>query len=140
MSKMEKEKKVGRLVYGVLRHFQQYFSYIVAVSFIGWGLIPNFFSMSQFRQDLDFNQSLSLKKACGCLYCPRLLFEVGKNSVSWCYSMLYYRALLIDVVRFVVRVVVVCYKVDHYYCWRFFIWAVVVLYCRQLLNNFWHAQ
>jgi hypothetical protein len=43
--------------------------------------------------------------------------------------MLYYRALLIDVVRFVVRVVVVCYKVDHYYCWRFFIWAVVVDNC-----------
>jgi hypothetical protein len=35
MAKMKKEKKVGRLVYGVLRHFQQYFSYIVAVSFIG---------------------------------------------------------------------------------------------------------
>jgi hypothetical protein len=25
------------LVYGALRHFQQYFSYIVAVSFIGGG-------------------------------------------------------------------------------------------------------
>jgi hypothetical protein len=25
------------MVYGVLRHFQQYFSYIVAVSFIGGG-------------------------------------------------------------------------------------------------------
>jgi len=25
------------LVYGVSRHFQQYFNYIVAVSFIGWG-------------------------------------------------------------------------------------------------------
>jgi hypothetical protein len=63
-------------------------SYIVAVGFIGWGLIPKCFCMSQFRQDLNFNQSLSLKKACGCLYCPRLLFEVGKNSVSWCYSMM----------------------------------------------------
>jgi hypothetical protein len=28
---------IGWLVYGVLQHFQQYFSYIVAVSFIGGG-------------------------------------------------------------------------------------------------------
>jgi hypothetical protein len=28
---------VGRLIYGALRHFQQYFSYIVAVSVIGRG-------------------------------------------------------------------------------------------------------
>jgi hypothetical protein len=28
---------VGWLVYGVQRHFQQYFSYIVVVSFIGGG-------------------------------------------------------------------------------------------------------
>jgi hypothetical protein len=28
---------VGWLVYGAKRHFQQYFSYIVAVSFIGGG-------------------------------------------------------------------------------------------------------
>jgi hypothetical protein len=28
---------LGWLVYGVLRHFQQYFSYIVAVRFIGGG-------------------------------------------------------------------------------------------------------
>ena len=26
-----------RTVYGIQRHFQQYFSYIMAVSFIGWG-------------------------------------------------------------------------------------------------------
>jgi hypothetical protein len=33
---MGKDRYCG-LVYGVLRHFQQYFSYIVAVSFIGGG-------------------------------------------------------------------------------------------------------
>jgi len=28
---------IGWLVYGVLRHFQQYFSYVVVVNFIGGG-------------------------------------------------------------------------------------------------------
>ena len=32
-----KKQKIGWLVHGVKRHFQQYFSYIVAVSFIGGG-------------------------------------------------------------------------------------------------------
>ena len=43
----------GLLVYGVSRHFQQYFSYIVAVSFIGGG------NQSTRRKPPTFRKSLS---------------------------------------------------------------------------------
>jgi hypothetical protein len=41
------------LVYGVLRHFQQYFSYIVVVSFIGGG------NRSSQRKPLSFRKPLT---------------------------------------------------------------------------------